>query len=268
MRLHHRILLTVSSAALLSGAVVYAGASAGSDPGSAREAPAPASAGAADVIPLKEAKLNIEHNATDEDTGFQGFIDSEGWRRLDIRGPGGPVATLKGRGSLADLGLTELFFETVEPENADTPIAEMLAKLPEGRYTIAGPAQENGESLGRTSGTALLTHDIPAGPKLVAPAEGATVPASDVLARWKPVSKTIRGEPVRIIAYQLIIEKDVEPHRHMIGKFGLSMYLPPSTTRIEVPDGFLEPRTAYDWEVLAIERSGNQTLSSGSFKTG
>jgi len=27
---------------------------------------------------LKEAKLNIEHNATDEDTGFQGYVDSEG----------------------------------------------------------------------------------------------------------------------------------------------------------------------------------------------
>src|SRR3989337_2334842 len=34
------------------------------------------------VIPLKEAKLIIEHNATDKDTGFQGFIDSEGWHRL------------------------------------------------------------------------------------------------------------------------------------------------------------------------------------------
>jgi hypothetical protein len=30
------------------------------------------------AIPLKEAKLNIEHNAKDEDTGFQGFLDSEG----------------------------------------------------------------------------------------------------------------------------------------------------------------------------------------------
>jgi hypothetical protein len=34
-----------------------------------------------------------------------------------------------------------------------------------------------------------------------------------------------------------------------------------------VPNGFLQPRTAYNWEVLAIERSGNQTLSSGSFRT-
>jgi hypothetical protein len=53
----------------------------------------------------------------------------------------------------------------------------------------------------------------------------------------------------------------------MIGKFGLSMYLPPSVTGIDVPDGLLEPGTAYNWEVLAIERSGNQTLSSGAFKT-
>ena len=53
----------------------------------------------------------------------------------------------------------------------------------------------------------------------------------------------------------------------MIGKLGLSMYLPRTVTSIAVPDGFLEPRTAYNWEVLAIERSGNQTLSSGSFET-
>ena len=36
---------------------------------------------------------------------------------------------------------------------------------------------------------------------------------------------------------------------------------------MRVPNGFLQRDTAYDWEVLAIERSGNQTLSSGSFKT-
>ena len=219
-------------------------------------------------IPLKEAKLNIEHNATDRDTGFQGAIDSEGWRRLDMRGPDGRVLKFEGRGSLAKLGLTELFFETVEPENADVPIKRMLAKLPEGNYRIAGPAQENGKRMGRTEGKAWLTHDIPQGPQLLSPAEGATVPVKGVVASWSPVSKTITGKPVKIISYQLIIEKDVEPHPHMIGKFGLQMYLPPTVTNIAVPDGFLEPGTAYNWEVLAIERSGNQTLSSGSFRTG
>jgi hypothetical protein len=241
-------------------ACVYAGARSTDQP----EAQA---AGAARPVPLKDAKLNIEHNATDRDTGFQGFVDSEGWRRLNVRGPDGKVLRFQGLGSLGDLGLTELFFETVEPENADVPIRRMLAKLPEGRYTIAGPGQENGERTGRTLGRALLTHDIPRGPRLVSPADGATVPTQGVIADWEPVSKTITGKPTKIIAYQLIIEKDVEPHRHMIGKFGLSMYLPPSVTSIDVPDGFLEPDTAYDWEVLAIERSGNQTLSSAAFVT-
>ena len=226
-----------------------------------------AASGSTAVVPLKDAKLNIEHNATDEDTGFQGFIDSEGWRKLDVRGPGGRVLTLQPRGTFAELGLTELFFESVEPANADVPIDEMLANLPEGDYTIAGPGQENGQSTGRTAGTAWLTHDIPAGPTLVAPAEGASVPLNGVVARWKPVSTTITGKPVKIIAYQLIIEKDVDPNPHMIGKFGLSMYLRPSITKMAVPNGFLESGTPYKWEVLAIERSGNQTLSSGAFHT-
>jgi hypothetical protein len=244
-------LAILAPAALVSAVAVHAGSGSSSA-----------------AIPLKEAKLDIEHNATDRDTGFQGAIDSEGWRRLDVRGPGGQVLALEARGSLAKLGMTELFFETVEPENAKVPIKAMLAKLPEGRYSITGPAQENGKSLGRTAGTAWLTHDIPAGPKLVSPREDAKVPVRGVVARWQPVSRTITGEPVRIIAYQLIIEKDVGPHPHMIGKLGsLSVYLPPSVTSVAVPDGFLEPRTVYAWEVLAIERSGNQTLSSGEFRT-
>ena len=211
--------MCAAALAALAALAVYA------DAGSGAEKPARAASGSAADIPLKDAKLNIEHNATDKDTGFQGFIDSEGWRRLDMRGPAGDVLAFEGRDRLGELGLTELFFETVEPENATVPINEMLAKLPEGNYTIAGLGQANGTSTGQTSRTAWLTHDIPAGPKLVSPREGARVPVRGVVARWRPVSKTTTGKPVKIIAYQLIIEKDVEPDRHMIGKFGLSMYL-------------------------------------------
>ena len=219
-------------------------------------------------IPLKEAKLNIEHNATDLDTGFQGAIDSEGWKQLDVKGPnGGTILSLQGRGALGKLGLTELFFESVEPANADVPIEELLANLPEGEYTIEGQTMENGESVGKTLGTALLTHDIPAGPTLLTPAADAGVPPNGLVASWSPVTKTNTGADVTIIAYQLIIEKDEPPHPHMIGKIGLSMYVRPSVTSIAIPDGFLEPGTAYLWEVLAIEESGNQTLSSGQFHT-
>ena len=220
-----------------------------------------------ETIPLKEAKLNIEHNATDNDTGFQGFIDSDGWQRLDMKGPDGTLLSITARGDLGELGMTELFFETVEPENADVPIEELLQTLPEGDYVISGKAMEEGESAGKISGTAWLTHVIPAGPQLLTPAQGSTVPTNGLIASWNPVTATIDGGPVTIIAYQLIIEKDAEPHPHMIGTFGLSMYLPPSVTSIDIPDGFLEPGTHYKWEVLAIEESGNQTLSSGEFQT-
>jgi hypothetical protein len=221
------------------------------------------------AIPLKEAKLNIEHNAKDEDTGFQGFLDSEGWNRMTVTGPDGKILDFKGKGELGTLGLTELFFETVEPENADVPIEDVLAFLPEGEYEFRGSGMELGEKTGATVGTALLTHDIPEGPELLSPEEDAEVPEDeDLVVSWEPVDKTIDGRDVNIIAYQLIIEKDEEPHPHMIGKFGLSMYLPPDVTEIRIPAEFLEPDTDYEWEVLAIEESGNQTLNSSSFSTG
>ncbi len=237
------------------------------DPGTSVQSDTQADRKSKSPIPLKEAKLNIEHNATDNDTGFQGAIDSEGWKRLDIKGADGVVLTIQGRGELGELGLTELFFETVEPANVDVPIEDILAKLPEGNYEIAGPSMVNGESSGRTAGTAWLTHNIPAGPELLSPAPSATIPTTGLVARWGAVTQTITGAPVTIIAYQLIIAKDVPVHPHMIGKMGLQMYLPATVTSIEVPDGFLEPGTAYKWEVLAIEESGNQTLSSGEFRT-
>ncbi len=218
-------------------------------------------------IPLKDAKLNVEYNATDNDTGFQGFIDSEGWENLAITGPDGVVLKFQGQGKLGQLGLTELFFETVEPANEDVPVAEVLATLPEGNYTFEGSAIEVGERMGRTIGTAWLTHNIPASPALLSPASNATVPMEDLIVSWSPVTKTIKASKVNIISYQLIIEKDEPSHKHMIGKYGLSMYLPASVTNIRIPKEFFEPRTKYNWEVLAIEESGNQTLSSNEFST-
>jgi hypothetical protein len=73
---------------------------------------------AQDARPLAEAKLIIEHNATDADTGFQGFVDGEGWQQLIISGPDSEVVRFKARDGLAPLALTELFFETTEPLNA------------------------------------------------------------------------------------------------------------------------------------------------------
>ena len=224
-------------------------------------------AASAQVVPLKEAKLNIEHNATANDTGYQGAIDSEGWGGLTVTGPGGVVLELKPQGKLATLGMTELFFETVEPENAEVPIADMLAMMPEGEYKIEGPVVDSLGG-GTTSGTAWLTHTIPAGAVLITPAEGAKVPLGDLVVSWGAVTQTITGKPVKIIAYELIMEKIGDPDQHMIGKpSSLSMHVRPSVNQITIPAAFFEPGTPYDWEILAVEESGNQTLSSGKFST-
>jgi hypothetical protein len=216
---------------------------------------------------LKQAKLIVEHNATDKDTGFQAFVDADGWEKLEIIGPNGPVAEFQGRDAVGALGMTELFMESHEPENAKMPINELLAKMPAGEYTFRGMASKHGGQSGVMIGKAVLTHAIPEGVALLEPAEDAIVPLADLKMRWQGTGKALDGSGARLISYQLIVEKDEEPHVNMIGKRGLSMYLPASVTEMTVPAAVLEPASAYKWEVLAIEESGNQTLTEGTFKT-
>ncbi len=201
---------------------------------------------------LTQAKLLIEHNATDEDTGFQGFADGDPWNELTISGPGSvEIVRVTPAGGLFNFGLTELFFETSEPENAEVPIDEVLARLPEGTYTFRGVMVDGGES----TLTATFTHDIPAGPELTSPADGAqdVDPAHTVIS-WEPVTTDIDGEPITIVGYQVIVED-------------FSVYLPATATSVTVPAEFMHSGTAYEYEVLAIEESGNQTLSSAAFAT-
>jgi hypothetical protein len=221
----------------------------------------------ADVGKLKQAKLIIEHNATDNDTGFQAFVDADGWEKLEIIGPKGLVGEFTGRDAVGELGLTELFFESHEPENVKMPIAELLAKMPAGDYQFRGTASKLGGQSGVMLGKALLTHVIPAGVTLIEPAEDAIVPLADLKMRWQGTGKALDGSDIKLISYQLIVEKQEEPHVNMIGKRGLSMHLPASVTEMTVPAAVLETGTPYKWEVLAIEESGNQTLTEGTFKT-
>jgi hypothetical protein len=44
--------------------------------------------------------------------------------------------------------------------------------------------------------------------------------------------------------------------------------LPGTVTQLLVPPTFLVPNSQYQYEVLAIETSGNQTLSEATFRTG
>jgi len=216
---------------------------------------------------IEEAKILIEHNATDEDTGFQGFADGEPWNSLTISAPDGEqILTATTQGGFFDFGVTEFFFETNEPENAEVPIADVLARMPEGDFTVTGDTVEEGEG----SLDATLSHAIPAGPVVLTPADGAMgVDPATVVVSWDPVTKNINGADVTIVGYQVIVEKDAVPDFPQgFARPALSVYLPSTATQLTVPSGFLDANACYDFEVLAIEESGNQTLTSAAFETG
>jgi hypothetical protein len=215
-------------------------------------------------LPFKDVKILIEHNATAEDTGFQVFLDGDPWNRLEIESPDGDsLLEVKARGGLKSLGLTEFFFETNEPPNAEVLIEELLARFPEGEYEFEGRSIDGAKMTGK----ATLSHAIPMGPVILSPAEGAVVDPDDTVVEWEPVTESITGSPVEIVGYEVIITKPVDVFPPGFSKPALSVHVSASTTRLTVPPQFFEPETEYDFEVLALEVGGNQTISSGTFTT-
>lgn len=213
------------------------------------------------VVELGDARLKFEINATDGDGGVQVFLDAEPWARMSIFDPGGRrIFTSVTKGSIGQQGGTELFLESGEPTFDEVPLEELLDRFPEGTYEFRGRGVD-GE---RLVGSAELTHDLPEGPVLVSPTEGdGPQDPDDTTVAWEPVAPA-NGSP--IIAYQVIVV-DPETGLEALPKVTLDVMMPPSATSLDIPPGFLEPGTEYEWEVLAIEESGNQTLSSSVFTT-
>lgn len=213
------------------------------------------------VIPIKDARLKIELNSTDQDAGVQVFIDADPWKTMNIFDPNGRMIFRSiTRGRFAKQGGTELFLESGEPNFSEVPLDEFLKRFPEGDYEITGRGIE-GEKL---VGIAKFTHNIPDGPVLVSPLEGALVEdPNQLVVRWQPVAAP-NGSP--IIGYQVLV---VKPDTGILAlpKITLDVMMPPTATSMAVPPGFLLPDSEYEWEILAIEESGNQTLSVGHFRT-
>ena len=199
------------------------------------------------------ARIIIEFNSTDQDVGVQVFLDGQPWRKVQLTSPDGRILDITGTGNLSRLGLTELFFESEEPSLEDVSLDEFLTLFPEGDYELKGETADGNEIVG----TARLTHRIPAGPKIVTPGKGSAVDPDDAVISWNPVTEP---EGIDIVGYQVIVERD-QPHRTFDAD------LPAAITSVLVPPQFLEPGTAYKMEVLAIDASGNQTITENSFRT-
>ena len=225
-------------------------------------APRAAAGGTNDrVVRIADARLKFEINATDGDGGLQVFLDADQWRRMSIFDPSGRrIFTTTTHGAMGRQGGTELFLESGEPSFDDVPLDQLLRRWPAGRYDFRGVGV-SGEIL---KGSAKLTHDLPDGPVLVAPLEGGRAQDPDrTVLRWHPVPPP-NGSP--IIGYQVLV---VDPDTGItaLPEVTLDIMMPPTARRLRVPPGFLESGTEYEWELLALEDGGNQTLSSSTFKT-
>jgi hypothetical protein len=207
-------------------------------------------------VELDEARIIIEMNSTDEDVGIQIFFDGGPWRRMTVKDPNGKIIfDVEGIANLRKQGLTELFFESEEPSLDDVPLAEFLARFPEGEYEFSGVTLD-GQKL---VGTATFTHSIPDGPSIVTPAKrGAEVDPKKAVIEWDPV---VTPSGIQIVAYQVIVEGG-KPARTF------SVHLPATATKVTIPREFLEPGRRYKFEVLAIEVGGNQTITESFFRTG
>jgi hypothetical protein len=203
-------------------------------------------------VRLAAATLIIEVNETDGDAGLQFFLDGEPWRSMTISDPNGRVVVdVNAEGRLRDWGLTELFSESNEPPFTEVPLAEFLARFPAGRYSFVGETIE-GEKL---VGTARLSHDIPEGPEITAPADGAAVNRDGVIASWNAPP-----EPpgIDIVGYRVIATRE-DPLR------GYQVELPASARSVPIPAAFLESGIEYELEIQAIEESGNWTFNTSFF---
>ena len=213
---------------------------------------------------IDSTKLIFEYNSTDVDTGVHGLFDTTGWSELCVYDPDGrQVLAVKPQGRLKDLTMGGIFFESREPPDTEMSQEEILANFPEGSYEVRATSFE-GKGL---TGTATLTHDIPQAPTITSPTEGAVVDSANLVVSWEPVTQTVNGGPVTITGYEVIVTKETEDDPHGFSLPVLSAHVLPSVTSLTVPTEFLEAGTEYELEVLALEESGNQTITVIFFET-
>ena len=215
-------------------------------------------------VAIATAKLIVEYNATDEDIGVHGAFDDQGWSKLCVYDPNGHlVLRVSPQSQLKDLTMAGVFFESREPPIDEFSFADLKARFPEGRYNVRALSFDGK----RLVGHATFTHDVPAAPTVTAPLDGAEVNPHDLTVRWNDVTETVDGEPVTITGYEVIITKEQHVDPHGFSQPIYDVHVPPDRNSLSVPDEFLEPGTEYELEVLALEKSGNQTISVSFFTT-
>jgi hypothetical protein len=247
--------------------------------GMALAAVAAAPATAAPAKPFKITNIHFETNSSACDMGIQISFDTDGITQGEVENPfEQPVFTLGAVPGLENThDITEMFQERVEPPITDLvsalgceptededaiSLAELLGNWPAGWYEFDG---ESGAE--EFEGRARLTHKVPAGPEILAPEDGAIVAHdANFLIRWKKVTGPILPDlgPVEVVGYHVVVADVTDPVLAP-GKTKtlLDADLSKGETTFLVPKQYLEPNRIYEFEVLATEKGGNQTITEG-----
>ena len=218
---------------------------------------------------INHANLFIEDNAGDGDIGVHGYFDDHGWTELCVYDPAGTVILhVLPTGTMGDLGIAGVFFESREPEYADWNYDALKAAWPEGQYALRALSTD-GLLL---DGSAWFSTILPSMPVITAPltvpeADGdvPVVPVADMTVTWDPVTTSQDGRPVAIRAYQVWINKENHVDDNGFSRPNFDVHLGPDTTSFVVPAAFFDPASLYEIEVVAIEESGNQTIGGASY---
>lgn len=219
------------------------------------------------------ANIFFELNSTAGDLGVHVSLDGESWKELTIKDPlGRSIMDLEPEGSAAKIGLTELFFEGSEPPLVDVSYARFLKLFPPGDYVFRG--KTTGNQLIRN--TDPLTAELACPVKIVSPPTDRAIAPDKVVIRWQAVPGVFnpdtgickKNKDVGLASYEVIAEIKNEAAglvRH------LNVELPADATEVPVPREFIAeglrfPGTEFKLEVIAIEDSGNKTITEGTFQ--
>lgn len=221
--------------------------------------------------------FNIELNASDLDVGVRGFFDYEPWKELEIENPRGrEITEVEAKRSMRRQGFAEWFFESGEPSLTEVSFETFLRRFRTGFYEFEAEPIGGGE----VECEEELTHVIPCAPDI-----GVEEDNGNIIITWSPVATAVdteatdeaveadgedadvecyeegEGPDIDIVGYEIIVE-EVESEK--IYKIDV----PANVTSVTVPPEFIALGEEFQYEVLAIEESGNQTITEEEFCLG
>jgi len=213
------------------------------------------------------AELFFELNDTDGDLGIHSAIDGGTWTSLDVEGPRDRVLLgIVSKGSLRSQGLTQLAFESAEPNFEELDPAAFFQRFPEGLYEISAVAQGGGTFVSKVKLSHVMAAPAEAtvsGLPTAEDCDAADLPevVGPVVIDWEPVTESHpdigNAGQVKISRYQFFVEQ---------GAIKLSLDLPPTVTEFEIPTSITDLGGVFKFEIIARTSTGNNTAVENCFR--